>query len=182
MSMVRSYKAGFTLTELMVVVTVVSILAAVIFNVTVSSKLEARDSKRIEIMKTLEHMFELYKIEYGRMPGCNHAIIIETRVGAPADFQTYSGPEDCVDIDALNAFFDTQASGEFTDPGGAGDPDYSFVYDSVHACGGSFPSPQTILFTKMELPENANAADVCPQGADNEGNYNSGNPYVIELQ
>lgn len=65
---------GFTIVELMVVIVVMSILAAVIFAASFDSGEKSRDAKRQTDLKTLQTAVELYKLKYGRYPlGCNGA-------------------------------------------------------------------------------------------------------------
>lgn len=65
---------GFTLAEVIVVVSVISIIAgAVIFNA-VSASQKSRDFDRQADLRTLQAAIELYKQRYGRYPaGCNGA-------------------------------------------------------------------------------------------------------------
>jgi prepilin-type N-terminal cleavage/methylation domain-containing protein len=67
-------RSGFTLIELVVVISIVAILASVVIaNVNEASK-KSRDADRQADLRTLQSAIELYKGKYGRYPaGCNAA-------------------------------------------------------------------------------------------------------------
>jgi prepilin-type N-terminal cleavage/methylation domain-containing protein len=68
----RQINQGFTLIEIMVVVSIVAILAAVIGVNALQSGQQSRDAKRQADIRTLQSAVELYKNKYGRYPeGCN---------------------------------------------------------------------------------------------------------------
>lgn len=64
----RKFTAGFTLLELMVVVSVVAILAAVITANLMEAKAKARDTERQANIRELKSAIELYKNKYGEYP------------------------------------------------------------------------------------------------------------------
>lgn len=76
----KRFKSGFTLLELMVVVTIIAILAAVITANFMEAKAKARDAERQSNIRELKSAIELYKNKYGLYPeACNG----ETVVTAP---------------------------------------------------------------------------------------------------
>jgi prepilin-type N-terminal cleavage/methylation domain-containing protein len=64
----RQINQGFTLIEIMVVVSIVAILAAVIGVNALQSGQQSRDAKRQADIRTLQSAVELYKNKYGRYP------------------------------------------------------------------------------------------------------------------
>ncbi|MEZ4195181.1 MAG: prepilin-type N-terminal cleavage/methylation domain-containing protein [Candidatus Paceibacterota bacterium] len=67
-------KQGFTLTELMVVLSIIAILSAVTWINYSQSSAKSRDSKRQTDLKMLQAAIETYKKDHGRYPaGCNGA-------------------------------------------------------------------------------------------------------------
>lgn len=66
------FKRGFTVVEIMVVVTVMSIIAGIIVVASLDSSEQSRDAKRQSDLKALQTAVELYNLKYGRYPeGCN---------------------------------------------------------------------------------------------------------------
>jgi prepilin-type N-terminal cleavage/methylation domain-containing protein len=66
------FKRGFTIVEIMVVVTVMSILAGVIVVASLDSGKQSRDTERQADLRALQTAVELYKLKNGRYPeGCN---------------------------------------------------------------------------------------------------------------
>ena len=64
---------GFTLIELMVVVTIIAILSAVLYGSFNQARQQARDKARMTGLKELQLAIEMYKAQYGRYPeaGCS---------------------------------------------------------------------------------------------------------------
>jgi prepilin-type N-terminal cleavage/methylation domain-containing protein len=67
------FKKGFTLVELMVVVTIIALLSAVLFANFGDARMSSRDKARMTELKELQLSLELYKAQYGRYPaaGCS---------------------------------------------------------------------------------------------------------------
>ena len=64
--------AGFTLVELLVVVSIVAIISGVLLVNFSASSAASRDAKRQSDLRNLQNAIELYKNKYGRYPeGCN---------------------------------------------------------------------------------------------------------------
>ncbi len=68
----KKTKTGFTLVEMLVVIAVIGVLAAIVYASFSNSRAQARDRIRMEHMKQLQVALELYKDKYGRYParGC----------------------------------------------------------------------------------------------------------------
>lgn len=67
-------RRGFTVVEVLVVISIISILASVIYFSGQESTAQARDAERQADLRNLETAIELYKNRYGRYPeGCNGA-------------------------------------------------------------------------------------------------------------
>lgn len=68
----KKHSVGFTLIEILVVLTVISILSSVVYMKFNSSSAQARDAERQADLRNLQNAIELYKEKYGRYPeGCN---------------------------------------------------------------------------------------------------------------
>jgi len=61
-------KAGFTLVELMVTITIIGILTAIVFSSFDSARQKARDNDRIADLGLVEGALEQFAIKYGRYP------------------------------------------------------------------------------------------------------------------
>lgn len=64
---------GFTLIELMVVITIIALLSAVLYGSFSQARQQARDKARMTSLKELQLAIEMYKAQYGRYPlaGCS---------------------------------------------------------------------------------------------------------------
>jgi len=70
---INMYKnKGFTLIELMVVITIIGILAGVLFASFNEARMQSHDKARMVTLKEVQLALELYKAQYGRYPeqGC----------------------------------------------------------------------------------------------------------------
>jgi prepilin-type N-terminal cleavage/methylation domain-containing protein len=63
-----TYQKGFTLVEIMVVISIISILAGVATYASIGSSQKSRDAKRQADLTLLQNAVELYKTKYGRYP------------------------------------------------------------------------------------------------------------------
>lgn len=72
----KRLNAGFTLVEIVVVVSIIAILAAVIYANFGQAGAQSRDAKRKADLRTMQSAIELYKNENGRYPeGCNGPMV-----------------------------------------------------------------------------------------------------------
>lgn len=83
---------GFTLVEIIVVVSVLSILSAVIYANFNDSRTQSRDAQRQADLRALQNAIELYRQEYGRYPaGCNGAGAWSAQKGAGLPYECADG-------------------------------------------------------------------------------------------
>lgn len=79
--------AGFTLTEVLVVVAILSVLAAVMYPNFNDSRMKSRDGKRQTDLQTLQIAIETYKNKYGRYPeGCAGANNWSKETACPTNY------------------------------------------------------------------------------------------------
>ena len=67
--MSRTKLAGFTIVELLIVIVVIAILAAISVVAYTGVQTRARDSARTDSIAKIKKALELYKIDHGRYPG-----------------------------------------------------------------------------------------------------------------
>jgi prepilin-type N-terminal cleavage/methylation domain-containing protein len=81
----KKISAGFTLVEIIVVVSIVAILSAIIYANFSQGSAQSRDAKRKSDLRNLQTAIELYKTENGRYPaGCNGVNIWSGHSGSHA--------------------------------------------------------------------------------------------------
>jgi prepilin-type N-terminal cleavage/methylation domain-containing protein len=77
-------KKGFSLVELMVVITIIAILSVVAYQAMGGHTITARDSKRMEDLGNIQSALELYFVQYGRYPAVLENGAADSDVEAPA--------------------------------------------------------------------------------------------------
>lgn len=66
----NSKKQGFTIVELLIVVVVIGVLAAIVIVAYNGITASANDSKRVSDLRSLAKVIEIYKVENGGYPRC----------------------------------------------------------------------------------------------------------------
>lgn len=74
-------KKGFSLVELLVVITIIAILSVVAYTAVGGNTVKARDSKRIQDLSTIQSALELYFVEFSAYP--NSPLTIGANTGSP---------------------------------------------------------------------------------------------------
>ncbi len=64
----KNIKKGFSLVELLVVITIIAILSVVAYSAVGGQTIKARDSKRKQDLNTIQSALELYFVEFGTYP------------------------------------------------------------------------------------------------------------------
>lgn len=64
----HSKQTGFTIVELLIVIVVITILAAITIVAYTGIQQQARDSQRLADLSVLEKAFRLYAVEHGHFP------------------------------------------------------------------------------------------------------------------
>lgn len=64
----RHFKKGFTLIEILVVISIISILSSILITVTQEPRLKARDARRIQELQQVRRALELYRAEHDLYP------------------------------------------------------------------------------------------------------------------
>ena len=155
---------GFTLVEIMVVVAIIGILAAVTVANFGDIRTTARDAERIENLKAVATALQLFEVKYGRLPDCEAGI----QVGGTAEQSV------CADANLLATHFTEALSTLPEDPLGT-DADDRFIYYGQRTCADG--TERKLVWTILELPDQDNREAVCGigSGGDNNGSYESFN-------
>jgi len=87
----NSIRAGFTIVELLIVIVVIAILAAIVIVAYNGIQGRARDSSRVQDMKTIVKALEIYKTNNGSYPAANSTAgaagwEVSTTGSAPTNF------------------------------------------------------------------------------------------------
>ena len=69
-------KSGFTLVELLVVITIIGILATIGLDAFQSSQMRARDAERKSDLRQMSSALELFYADYGRYPNDSNGLIV----------------------------------------------------------------------------------------------------------
>lgn len=80
----NKYKKGFTILELLVVIAIIGILASVILVAVQNSRAKARDTKRVEEVKSLQSALELYRNSNGVYPSVADSSVTDSTALAAA--------------------------------------------------------------------------------------------------
>lgn len=80
----NKYKKGFTILELLVVIAIIGILASIILAAVSNSRAKARDTKRVEEVKSVQAALELYRNSNGVYPAISDSSIAESTALAAA--------------------------------------------------------------------------------------------------
>jgi general secretion pathway protein G len=156
----RVSPAGFTIIELLVVISIIGVLTAIIVANLSDARASARDKQRLAEIEQLSLALDVYKQAYGQYPA----------EGDDANGVVGEGSG----VDSLLTPFMSKVP---HDPLGPDNDDYSYYYDGDHDCGGS--SDAVVFAQTMEKSANANWSDVCG-GDDSEGGAGE-NSYMVVL-
>jgi prepilin-type N-terminal cleavage/methylation domain-containing protein len=174
------FKKGFTLVELMVVVTIIALLSAVIFVNFNEARMSSRDKARMTSLKELQLSLELYKSQYGRYPaaGCSAGA---TEFAGPGT-ATASGFRECANYIVGHAapatFVPDFISSLPTDPKFETEPNRGFYY-RTNATGSSY---KLMVYDAVELEfitSYTNDFARCPAAAGACGAAIPGTTYAI---
>lgn len=124
-----SHSSGFTLLELLIVIAIIGILAAVVLASLSSSRVKARDTQRVAQLKEIEKALALYYTEYGQYP-------------------------DGAEIGGTQNWFSNTSIGELVTEGYMpvlpADPVYGSGLGGYHYCTDSQPTTGYVLYANVE--------------------------------
>lgn len=155
----HSRYTGFTIVELLIVIVIIAILAAITVVAYTGIQQQARDSQRLADLSVLEKAFRLYAVEHGRFPA--EASGVNGVIGEGG---------------AIDAILTPYISSVPHDPLGPGNSTYNYYYDGKHNCGGQ--SSKAVLFIRvLEQPRSDNA--VCTSWGNEGGSDNSAAYHIV---
>lgn len=146
--MKRAY--GFTIVELLIVIVVIAILAAISVVGYSNIQRNTRDSVRLQSIAQIQRALEIYRTEHGRYPA--H---IASGTNVPAGFIGRFGSSYSHSVDTagnwLRTLKESGVSGEMPiDP--INNSDYHFVYWSSEGYGACTGEPFYVLGARFESP------------------------------
>lgn len=157
---IRNDRAGFTIVELLIVIVVIAILAAISVVAYTGIQARARDSIRKQDLAALAKATKLYAVDEGdyAQDGCGNG------AGSGWLHHDYDGPGSDVSINTcLTSSTPPYLSKVLTDPGGAsscssGQPATCFAYMKYSCTTGS--NPGTYYYAHLEtVPQTAADTD-----------------------
>lgn len=139
----RKTISGFTIVELLIVIVVIAILAAISVVAYSGIQQRARDSERIAEMKIVENALEMFYADNGGYPNCSGGVYIPT-VGV-------NGPT-CTVTSLANVLVPKYISAVPTDPINTGNDIYRYAVGYKKTGSNTFVSNQSNNFiTGMRL-------------------------------
>lgn len=153
-------RRGFTLIEMLVVVTIIAVLTGVIMTFVFDGRKESRDQVRIADLQQYKLTVRLYEEAHDAYPVYDEGI--ELGVG------------EAIDSD-LGSFVGQMRADPIADSGGGGS--YGYLYDSDFLCNGE--SHIILAARTMENEKYGNVTEVCGAGTYSSlGEY----PHVVIVQ
>ena len=151
---------GFTIVELLIVIVVIAILAAISVVAYNGIQQRARDSERISELKSIAKAIEMFNIYNGRYPEESTPDSANGEVGEGA---------------GLDALLSPYLSSIPKDP--TADSTHYYYYDGAHACGGK---PTSAILFARGMEGSFNDSNPCSSYG-SEGGSNLGDSYHIRL-
>jgi len=159
------FKRGFTLSEILVAIAIISLLTSVTFFSTSGMRAESRDVKRATDVDQLQLALRLYMERYGADVDCNGGVKID---GDTSVVTLAGGASACNDGAQILSFLDSYMGGVPQDPRGPGDDDYFYYFD-MHNCAAAGQQP--LVFAVNLETNDSNAVEVCGMVSGNDGGY-----------
>ena len=161
---------GFSLVEIIVVVTIISLLSAVGYSYLSDSRASARDNVRKTEVQQIALALRAYADTHGADVDCNGGIKIDGNTTP----ETIGGSS-CPDGVQLLTFLETHFDSVPIDPLGPGNNDHYYYFDGAHNCMTSGAAP-LVYAVNLEV-NNSNAGQVCAIVSGNDGGYRNTTSY-----
>lgn len=146
----QTKQAGFTLIEMLVVVSVIAILTALITTAVFQARIESREMSRVTDLEQLKLGLKLYKEAHGDYPGIEDGVAVDYEDGVEI------GVGNTIDAE-LAPFLSQVKADPMAEPGGGGA--YGYWYASDLLCRGS--GRVAIMAKSTEKEKFANFAEKC---------------------
>lgn len=147
----HTYKKGFTLLELMIVVAIIGLLSLIVLASVNQARAKARDAHRIKSVLEIQRAIELYYSTNGSYPAINTARSGSTLATDVCTTGERGDANWCALMTALSPYY----PGGFKDSSGDSQTTYRLYYDSDTSDGNSTYG----LMAMLESPSSASLAD-----------------------
>lgn len=174
---------GFTIVELLIVIVVIGILAAISIVAYNNVQQKARDSQRAQDIRTIAKALEMYYTDYGEFPNsacgasCPPGKKGGTTVATTAD-GSWSVLEDALVPDYISALpKDPQASTD-KDPGYTGATNYDYLRWVPSTCSTVTTKTYVLVYRLESRTQTRDVTGSCPAGG-NSNDYANASEYIV---
>lgn len=176
-NLLKKKSSGFSLVELIVIIAIIGILAAIVIASLSTARAKGRDAKRLNDLAQLQLALKLYSEANGEYPDCPSFFIFDTKE---------KGGSACDDETALQTLMQDFIGSDLADPKSSGQ--YRYIYDSAHQCT-TLGTRKVLIAKRMEQAGNMNMENgpcddnngsfEADYGAQGRGNDNVEAHYII---
>ena len=179
----HAQKKGFTIVELLVVVSIIAILSTIVMVNISSAREKARDAQRNAEIEQIALTLETFRHTHGHFP-CEVADADCPGQTVDANFGTTGVIGEAIyggEYSGITTLLSEFLSSVPHDPLGPGDSQYKYYYDGNQWCGGQAKNQAVLAVIKMEDEEKGNADDTICDSWGGEGGIGGAGSYMIVL-